>query len=96
MKKFSETLLALALSGALLCPAAMAAESTPALRMEGKTEGNIQLTLEQLGEQEVNSIQLTLTLKGNYSKADFAVNEAVSGQYSKCLSIRMAQLTWVR
>lgn len=80
MKKLSTILLTLALMLTLVSPAAAA--SSPALLMEGS--GKVRLTLQNLGGREVNSVQLELTLSGDYSQVSFTASNATSGSYSRC------------
>lgn len=72
MKHILRSLCALVLTAALLCPAAAAADS-PVLHIRGGSgSGSAQLTLQNLGNREVNSVQLELTLDGSYPKASFS------------------------
>lgn len=80
MKKLSTIFLTLALMLTLVSPAAAA--NGPTLLMEGS--GNVRLTLQNLGNQEVNSVQLELTLSGDYSQASFTAGSATAGSYSRC------------
>ena len=73
MKKLTAILLSLALCLPLLCPA-RAADASPALRLE-----NGALTLEGLGSQSVNSVQLELTMSG--SGARFTPAGGPEGSY---------------
>ena len=58
MRKILKKFLPVSLVLALLCPPALAAD-TPVLWMDGGNRtGNVRLTLERLGDQEVNSVQL--------------------------------------
>lgn len=78
MKKPFAILTALALTAALLYPAAAA--GSPVLRIQGGS-GSAQLTLQNLGNREVNSVQLELTLEGSYPQASFSQG---NGAYSHC------------
>ena len=78
MKKPFAILTALALTAALLYPAAAA--GSPVLRIQGGS-GSAQLTLQNLGNREVNSVQLELTLEGSYPQASFSQG---NGKYSHC------------
>jgi hypothetical protein len=80
MKKPFAILTALALTAALLCPAAAA--GSPVLHIQGGG-GSAQLTLQNLGNREVNSVQLELTLEGSYPQASFSQGSG-SGAYSHC------------
>ena len=72
MKHILRSLCALVLTAALLCPAAAAADS-PVLHIQGGSgSGSAQLTLQNLGNREVNSVQLELTLDGSYPQASFS------------------------
>ena len=83
MKQYFAILTALALTAALLCPTAGAAGG-PTLRVDkGSETGTTQLTLQNLGDREINSVQLELTLWGSYPQASFAGDEN-SGSYSYC------------
>lgn len=83
MKHILRSLCALVLTAALLCPAAAAADS-PILRVDkGNGAGNAQLTLQKLGDRQVNSIQLELTLEGSYPNAGFSGGDS-AGKYSHC------------
>ena len=83
MKHILRSLCALVLTAALLCPAAAAADS-PVLHIRGGSgSGSAQLTLQNLGNREVNSVQLELTLDGSYPKASFSDGGA-AGKYSHC------------
>lgn len=80
-KRTVHFLLTLVLTLALLCPAASAA-GVPTLWMEGGSgTGDIQLTLRDLGDRSVNSVQLELTLNGSYPRAGFS---AGGGSYGYC------------
>lgn len=74
-RRFFQTILSLILSAALLCPAAAAA-SAPTLQMRDSGEGKAELTLQNLGDREVNSVQLTLTMEGSYAQASFAPGDS--------------------
>lgn len=67
----------------LLCLPASAIES-PTLRYNETKAGSVKLTLDRLGNQEVNSVQIELTLTGSYPQASFAMDNASSGSYSYC------------
>ena len=83
MKHILRSLCALVLTASLLCSAAAAAGS-PVLRVDkGNGEGNAQLTLQNLGDRQVNSIQLELTLEGSYPNAGFSDGDS-AGKYSHC------------
>ena len=72
MKHILRSLCALVLTAVLLCPAAAAADS-PVLHIQGGSgSGSAQLTLQNLGNREVNSVQLELTLDGSYPQASFS------------------------
>ena len=93
MRKILKKFLPLSLVLALLCPPALAAD-TPVLWMDGGNRtGNVRLTLERLGDQEVNSVQLELTLSGSYPNADFTLNGGISGQYSQCRTEQLSGQT---
>lgn len=78
MKRYFVILLALIM--ALTCAPAAAAGSA-VLKIRGGSGGTAQLTLEDLGEREVNSVQLELTFAGNYPEASFS---GAGGAYSRC------------
>ena len=93
MRKILKKFLPVSLVLALLCPPALAAD-TPVLWMDGGNRtGNVRLTLERLGDQEVNSVQLELTLSGSYPNADFTLNGGISGQYSQCRTEQLSGQT---
>ena len=83
MKHLLRSLCALVLTAVLLCPAAAAADS-PVLHIQGGSgSGSAQLTLQNLGNREVNSVQLELTLDGSYPQASFS-DGGTAGKYSHC------------
>ncbi len=82
MKRLCAILSSLALIAALLCPAAAASGSSVLWVQGSGGSGNVQLTLQNLGAQEVNSVQLELTLEGSYPNASFAGDG--NGRYSHC------------
>ncbi len=83
-----KTLLCLMLSLALLCPAAYAADrSSPALRAEERqSRGDLRLTLENLGDRNMVSVQLELTLDGRFPRASFTAGGTAADCYS-CLRL---------
>lgn len=83
MKHILRSLCALVLTAVLLCPAAAAADS-PVLHIQGGSgSGSAQLTLQNLGNREVNSVQLELILDGSYPQASFS-DGGTAGKYSHC------------
>lgn len=79
-KRTVHCLLTLVLTLALLCPASAA--GVPTLWMEeGSGTGDVQLTLRELGDRSVNSVQLELTWNGSYPRAGFS---AGGGSYGYC------------
>ena len=82
MKKFCTLLLILAMALTLACP--VAAAGSPTLLMDGSGTGNARLTLQNLGDQAVNSVQLELTLSGSYPRTSFTSSVSPSGSYSRC------------
>ena len=93
MRKILKKFLPVSLVLALLCPPALAAD-TPVLWMDGGNRtGNVRLTLERLGNQEVNSVQLELTLPGSYPNADFTLSGGISGQFSQCRTEQLSGQT---
>ena len=76
MKRLCAILSSLALIAALLCPAAAASGSSVLWVQGSGGSGNVQLTLQNLGAQEVNSVQLELTLEGSYPNASFEIGRA--------------------
>ena len=93
MRKILKKFLPVSLVLALLCPPALAAD-TPVLWMDGGNRtGNVRLTLERLGDQEVNSVQLELTLPGSYPNADFTLSGGISGQFSQCRTEQLSGQT---
>ena len=72
MKKTLAFLTSLALAAALMCPMASAAPGSSLLWLQDNSgSGQAQLTLQNLGSQQVNSVQLELTL-GSVPNACFS------------------------
>ena len=80
MKKYLALLLILTM--ALMCPTASAANGA-VLEIRGGSGDSAQLTLGNLGNKEVNSVQLELTFGGSYPNATFT-DEGGDGRYSRC------------
>lgn len=83
MKKLLAIISSLSLIAALLCPAAAASGSSVLWVQGSGGSGSAQLTLQNLGNQEVNSVQLELTLEGSYPNASFS-DGGGDGKYSHC------------
>ena len=84
MKKTLAFLTSLALAAALMCPMASAAPGSSLLWLQDNSgSGQAQLTLQNLGSQQVNSVQLELTLDGSYPNAGFSGGSG-GGKYSHC------------
>ena len=84
----AKKLLCLIISLILLCPAVSAANrSSPALRAEERQErGDVRLTLENLGNRSVVSVQLELTLDGEFSRPSFTAGGDAADSYC-CLRV---------
>ena len=80
MKKYLALLLILTM--ALMCPTASAANGV-VLEIRRGSGDTAQLTLGNLGNKEVNSVQLELTFGESYPNASFA-DEGGEGRYSRC------------
>ncbi len=80
MKKYLALLLTLTM--ALMCPTAAAASGV-VLEIRRGSGDSAQLTLGNLGDREVNSVQLELTFGESFPNASFA-DEGGEGWYSRC------------
>lgn len=80
MKKYLALLLILTM--ALMCPTAAAASGV-VLEIRRGSGDSAQLTLGNLGDREVNSVQLELTFGESFPNASFA-DEGGEGWYSRC------------
>ncbi len=80
MKKYLALLLILTM--ALMCPTAAAASGV-VLEIRRGSGDSAQLTLGNLGDREVNSVQLELTFGESFPNASFA-DEGGEGRYSRC------------
>lgn len=83
MRRLSQSLLALFLVLAWICPVS-AAGSTVLLMQENGSAGEVWLSLQNMGNQQISSVQLELTLSGSYPRASFAMPGAPADQYGFC------------
>ena len=91
MKQCSKALISLTLILTMLCPSVFAVK----LQMQTSGSESAQLSLTELGEASVHSVQLTLEFSGSYPGIRFSSDDT-DGKYGTVKTVtKMAQRVWV-